>query len=89
MAGPVYPGPKRMPGDARRLIGGCDPQARDKPLSVDLLCAFAAIPRRRCAIAFVLHKRSFVPQHLSGFADGWQATPTAHHARDSAVQEGR
>jgi hypothetical protein len=41
MAGPVYPGPKRMPADARRLIGGCDPQARDKPLAVDLLCGFS------------------------------------------------
>ena len=43
MAGPVYPGPKRMPADARRLIGGCDPQARDKPLSVDLLCGFSPV----------------------------------------------
>ncbi len=43
MAGPVYPGPKHMPAAARNLIGGCDPQARDKPLSVDLLCGFSPV----------------------------------------------
>jgi hypothetical protein len=36
-----YPGPKPMPSDARRLIGGCDPQAREKPLRLDLLCGYS------------------------------------------------
>jgi hypothetical protein len=83
MAGPVYPGPKRMPGDARRLIGGCDPQARDKPLSVDLLCAFAAIPRRRCAIAFVLHKRSFLPRLPLGSRPEARRTATQSRGRSN------
>jgi hypothetical protein len=42
MSGPgAYTGPNHTPDDLRRLIGGCDPQARDKPLSVDLLCGNA------------------------------------------------
>jgi hypothetical protein len=37
-----YTGPNHTPDDLRRLIGGCDPQARDKPtLSLDLLCGNA------------------------------------------------
>ncbi len=43
MSGPgPYTGPSRTPEELRRLIGGCDPQARETPtLSVDLLCGNA------------------------------------------------
>ena len=38
----AYTGPNHTPDDLRRLIGGCDPQARDNPtLSLDLLCGNA------------------------------------------------
>lgn len=56
----AYAGPGNTPDDLRRLIGGCDPQARENPLRVDLLCgsapdgvfanqaAFLAIANGRC-----------------------------------------
>ena len=38
----AYAGPSSTPADLRRLIGGCDPQVREKPtLSVDLFCGNA------------------------------------------------
>ncbi len=37
----AYAGPSSTPDDLRRLIGGCDPQARENPLRVDLLCGSA------------------------------------------------
>ena len=42
MSGPgPYTGPNHSPDVVLRVIGGCDPQTRDNPLRVDLLCGSA------------------------------------------------
>jgi hypothetical protein len=77
-----YAGPSSTPDDLRRLMGGCDPQVREKPtLSVDLFCGnapdgvfadqadFLAVANSRMPVGFakvVCPAASSLPDYLTG-----------------------
>jgi hypothetical protein len=76
-----YNGPNHSPDVVQRVIGGCDPQTRDNPLRIDLLCGsapdgvftnqadFLAIANSSMPAGFaktVCPKASSLPDYLAG-----------------------